>query len=387
MKVLLVEDYTPLCEAVSQGLREEGFAVDVATDGDTGLWHATASDYDVVILDLMLPGMDGLTVLKRLRKSGRDTHVLILTAKDTTEDRVRGLDLGADDYLVKPFAFRELLARVRALVRRKYHTKDPTLRVADLEIDTTARTVRRAGRRIELSPRFLGVVKWIGVRKGDTVTNGQVVVLLDDAEYKARLKEAEGRLAGAKASVEKAELDYGRAMKLSQDRVESKEAEDAARIRLDSARAAMKEIEGQYDLARTYLDWTVIRSPINGVVLEKLVDPDELVVPQSFGGTRGPSTALISVADPRDLQVEIELNEANVAKAFLGQKCRVSPEAYPEKTYQGYVVEMAPEANRQKGTLEVKVQIRNPDRFLTPELSAKVDFLADDTTPALPSSR
>src|SRR3989454_954761 len=112
--------------------------------------------------------------------------------------------------------------------------------------------------RIELSPRFIGVVKWIGVRKGDTVTNGQVVVLLDDAEQKARLKEVEGRLAGAKASVEKAELDYGRAMKLSQDRVESKEAEDAARIRLDSARATMKEIEGQYDLARTYLDWTVI---------------------------------------------------------------------------------------------------------------------------------
>jgi HlyD family secretion protein len=211
--------------------------------------------------------------------------------------------------------------------------------------------------------------------------------LLDDAEYKARLKEAEGRVAGAKAAVEKAELDYGRAMKLSKDRVESKEAEDAARIRLDSARATVKEIEGQYDLARTYLDWTVIRSPINGVVLEKLVDPDELVVPQSFGGTRGPSTALISVADPKDLQVEIELNEANVAKAFLGQKCRVSPEAYPDRTYEGYVAEMAPEANRQKGTLEVKVQIRNPDRFLTPELSAKVDFLAADATPTPQSSR
>src|SRR5437016_239426 len=174
MKVLLVEDYTPLCEAVSQGLREEGFAVDVASDGDTGLWHATASDYDVVILDLMLPGMDGLTVLKRLRKSGRDTHVLILTAKDTTEDRVRGLDLGADDYLVKPFAFRELLARVRALVRRKYHTKDPTLRVADLEIDTTARTVRRAGRRIELSPREYALLELLAERAGEVVTRTDI---------------------------------------------------------------------------------------------------------------------------------------------------------------------------------------------------------------------
>ena len=174
MKVLLVEDYQPLCEAVSQGLREEGFAVDIASDGDTGLWHATASDYDVVILDLMLPGMDGLTVLKRLRKSGRDTHVLILTAKDTTEDRVRGLDLGADDYLVKPFAFRELLARVRALVRRKYHTKDPTLRVADLEIDTTARTVRRAGRRIELSPREYALLELLAERAGEVVTRTDI---------------------------------------------------------------------------------------------------------------------------------------------------------------------------------------------------------------------
>jgi DNA-binding response OmpR family regulator len=174
MKVLLVEDYTPLCEAVSQGLREEGFAVDIATDGDTGLWHATASDYDVVILDLMLPGMDGLTVLKRLRKSGRDTHVLILTAKDTTEDRVRGLDLGADDYLVKPFAFRELLARVRALVRRKYQTKDPTIRVADLEIDTTARTVRRAGRRVELSPREYALLELLAERAGEVVTRTDI---------------------------------------------------------------------------------------------------------------------------------------------------------------------------------------------------------------------
>jgi len=235
--------------------------------------------------------------------------------------------------------------------------------------------------RIELSPRFLGVVKWIGVKKGDAVTNGQVVVLLDDAEYKARLKEAEGRLAGARAAVEKAQLDYGRTIKLSTDKVESKEAEDAARIRLDSARAALKEMEGQYELAETYLKWTVIKSPIDGVVLEKLVDPDELVVPQRFGGTRGPSTALISVADPNDLQVEIELNESDVAKAFLGQKCRVSPEAYPDKIYDGYVAEMAPEANRQKGTLQVKVPIRHPDRFLTPELSAKVDFLARDMAP------
>jgi len=239
--------------------------------------------------------------------------------------------------------------------------------------------------RIELSPRFLGVVKWIGVKKGDAVTNGQVVVLLDDAEYKARLHESEGRLENAKVAVDKAELDYKRARELVRQSVEMQKMEDDARLQLNSARASVHEIEGQLELMKTYLDWTVIKSPINGVVLEKLVDPDELVVPQSFGGTRGPSTALISVADPNDLQVEIELNESDVAKAFLGQKCRVSPEAYPDKVYEGYVAEMAPEANRQKGTLQLKVQIKNPDRFLTPELSAKVDFLTGNNTSAQPA--
>jgi len=241
--------------------------------------------------------------------------------------------------------------------------------------------------RIELSPRFLGVVRWIGVKKGDAVTNGQVVVLLDDAEYKARLHETEGRLANVKVAVEKAELDFKRASELVRQNVEMQKMEDDARLQMASARATVKEVEGQLELIKTYLDWTVIKSPINGVVLEKLVDPDELVVPQSFGGTRGPSTALISVADPKDLQVEIELNEADVAKAFLGQKCRVNPEAYPDKVYEGYVAEMAPEANRQKGTLQVKVQIKNPDRFLTPELSARVDFLTGDKASAQPPGK
>ncbi|MSU20812.1 MAG: efflux RND transporter periplasmic adaptor subunit [Pedosphaera sp.] len=229
--------------------------------------------------------------------------------------------------------------------------------------------------RIELSPRFMGVVKWIGVKKGDSVTNGQVVVLLDDAEYKARLKESEGRLAYAKAGLSKAELDYDRVAKLALEKVESKQAEDDVRVRVESARASLLESQGQNELAKTFLDWTVIRSPIDGVVLEKLVDPNELVVPQSFGGTRGPSTALIALADPKDLQVEIDLNESDLSKIFLNQVCRVSPEAYPQKGYEGYVAEIAPEASRQKGTLQLKVQIRNPDRFLTPELSAKVDFI------------
>ncbi len=229
--------------------------------------------------------------------------------------------------------------------------------------------------RIELSPRFLGTVTWIGVKKGDAVTNGQVVVLLDDAEYKARVHEAEGHLATAKANVDKAKLDYDRIVQLNKTQTESKKAEDDARIQLELTEAATKEAQGAYEVAKAYLDWTVIRSPINGVVLEKHVEPNELVVPQSFGGTGGPSTALIAIADPKDLQVEVDLNEADLSKVFMEQKCRVSPEAYPDKTYEGYVAEMAPEANRQKGTLQVKVQIRNPDRFLTPQLSAKVEFV------------
>jgi HlyD family secretion protein len=229
--------------------------------------------------------------------------------------------------------------------------------------------------RIEISPRFMGVVNWIGVKKGDSVTNGQVVVLLDDREFKARLTEAEGQLAQARAGLAKADLDLERISQLAKTDIESKQALDDARVAVDSARALLAAAEGARDLAQAYVDWCTIRSPINGVVLEKLVDPNELVTPQSFGGTRGPSTALLAVADPQDLQVEIDMSEADLAKVSLNQKCRVSPEAYPDKVYEGYVAEIAPEANRAKGTLQIKVQVKNPDKFLTPELSAKVEFL------------
>ncbi len=232
-----------------------------------------------------------------------------------------------------------------------------------------------ARERIEISPRFLGVVKWIGVRKGDTVTNNQVVVLLDDAEQRARLQESRAQLSAAKVALEKAEVDYTRVRQLIASNVETKQLEDDARLRVESAKASIKQAEASVALAQTYLDWTVIRSPVSGVVLEKLVDQGELVTPQSFGGTRGPSTAFLAVADLKDLQVEIDLNEADVNKVSLNQPCRVSPEAFPDKSYQGRVAEMAPEANRQKGTLQIKVQVHDPDKFLTPELTAKVEFL------------
>jgi HlyD family secretion protein len=232
-----------------------------------------------------------------------------------------------------------------------------------------------ARERIELSPRFMAVVKWIGVKKGDSVTNGQVVVLLDDAEYKARLLETEGRLSNALVGVARAELDLKRTSELVRTKIETEKTYDEARLQLEAARASQQEVQGQLQLLQTYLDWTVIRSPIDGVVLEKLVDPNELVTPQSFGGTRGPSTALIAMADLKDLQVEIDVNESDLSKISLNQKCKISPEAFPDHRYDGLVAEIAPEASRQKGTLQIKVQILRPDAYLTPELSAKVDFI------------
>ncbi|MHB1306522.1 MAG: efflux RND transporter periplasmic adaptor subunit [Limisphaerales bacterium] len=243
---------------------------------------------------------------------------------------------------------------------------------ADIVLTVSGYIVNRE--RIELSPRFMGMVTWIGVKKGDVVTNGQVVVRLDPSEYTARLQEQQARLAGVKTAVEKAALAYQRVQALAASQIESEQLADDARLDLESARAAVQEIEGQIALTQTYLDWCVIRSPIDGVVLEKLVDPNELVTPQSFGGTRGPSTALIAVADTKDLQVEIDVNEADLGKVRLNQACRISPEAYLDRHYDGYVAEVAPEASRQKGTL----QILEPDHFLTPELSAKVEFLRSE---------
>jgi two-component system OmpR family response regulator len=174
MRVLVVEDYAPIQKAVAKGLREAGFAVDATGDGEEGLWYATSNDYDVVVLDLMLPGMDGLSILRRLRAEGRPTHVLILTAKDTVQDRVIGLDLGADDYLVKPFAFDELLARVRALARRAYSAKNPSIAVGDLRIETSARRVWRGDDEISLTPREYALLEYLALRAGEPVSRTDI---------------------------------------------------------------------------------------------------------------------------------------------------------------------------------------------------------------------
>src|SRR5215471_14782871 len=229
--------------------------------------------------------------------------------------------------------------------------------------------------RIQISPRFLGVVEWIGVKKGDPVSKGEVLARLDDREYKAKLVHAEGVLASAKVAVEKTELAYKRAHSLAASHVGTQESEDDARLELENSRASLQQAQGSRDEAQAYLDWCTIRSPIDGVVVERLVNPDELVMPQSFGGLGGPSTALLAVASPHELQVEIDVNESDLSKIAMNQKCLVTPEAYPDRVYKGHVTEIAPEANRSKGTLQVKVQIEAPDGYLTPELSAKVQFI------------
>ncbi|HKA90938.1 MAG TPA: response regulator transcription factor [Haliangiales bacterium] len=174
MRVLLIEDYEPLARSVAQGMREAGYAVDAAGDGEDGLARAQAGGYDAIVLDLMVPKLDGLSLLARLRRDGSHIPVLILTARDGVADRVAGLDLGADDYLVKPFAFAELLARLRALIRRRYRAPDAVIRVADLEVDVAARCVRRAGRAVTLSAREFALLEYLAHRRGQIVTRAEI---------------------------------------------------------------------------------------------------------------------------------------------------------------------------------------------------------------------
>jgi len=174
MRVLVVEDSPRLQRTIGTALRKSGYAVDLAGDGEEGLWMAESHDYDVILLDIMLPKRDGLSVLGEMRQRGKETHVLLLTARDTVPDRVRGLRAGADDYLVKPFALEELLARVESLCRRAYGTKQALITVADLEIDTLGRRVRRGGREIELSAREYLLLEYLARRRGQVVSRAEV---------------------------------------------------------------------------------------------------------------------------------------------------------------------------------------------------------------------
>ena len=169
MRVLLVEDDERIAGFVSKGLRENSYAVDVVTDGNKALYQILLNQYDVIILDVMLPGTDGFNVCREVRKSGNQTPILMLTARDAVEDKITGLDTGADDYITKPFAFEELLARLRALLRRQSKVRSSAILVSDLEIDTTARRVRRAGREIALTAKEYALLEYLARERGKVV--------------------------------------------------------------------------------------------------------------------------------------------------------------------------------------------------------------------------
>ena len=181
MRVLVVEDEPDLLSALTQSLREEGYAVDSAVEGREGLFKAQGGEYDAIVLDLMLPRMDGWSVLHELRKT-KAVPVLILTARDALPDRVRGLDAGADDYLTKPFQLAELLARLRALIRRTTGNANPVITMGDIEIDTTAHSVRQAGHPVLLTPREYSLVEFLALHKGKLVTRTAIYDHLFDEE-------------------------------------------------------------------------------------------------------------------------------------------------------------------------------------------------------------
>jgi two-component system, OmpR family, response regulator len=183
MRLLVVEDEVDLARALKKALEEEQFAVDVALDGEEALFQMTEISYDTIILDLMLPRRDGWSLLQALRQAGQRTPVLILTARDAVEERVRGLDLGADDYLLKPFALSELLARVRALIRRASGDPSPTVVLGDVRIDTAARRVSRGEDAIDLTARQYAVLELLARRRGTLVTRTMIWEhIYDEAE-------------------------------------------------------------------------------------------------------------------------------------------------------------------------------------------------------------
>ena len=181
MRVLVIEDEPDLLSALTQALREEGYAVDTATDGRNGLFKARGGEYDAIVLDLMLPGIDGWSLLRELRKT-KPVPVLILTARDALPDRIRGLDAGADDYLTKPFQLAELLARLRALIRRSAGTANPVIVIGDIQIDTTAHRVTQSGHPVLLTPREYALVEFLAMHKGRLVSRTAIYDHLFDEE-------------------------------------------------------------------------------------------------------------------------------------------------------------------------------------------------------------
>jgi two-component system OmpR family response regulator len=175
VRLLVVEDAVRMARLLERGLREEGYAVDTAPNGEDAVWFGTENPYDAIVLDLVLPDLDGFEVCRRLRAAGQWAPVLMLTARDAVEDRVRGLDAGADDYLTKPFALPELLARLRALVRRGPHERPPVLVVDDLTLDPASRLVRRGDQTVSLTPKEFALLEYFMRHPGEVLTRTRLI--------------------------------------------------------------------------------------------------------------------------------------------------------------------------------------------------------------------
>ena len=286
-----------------------------------------------------------------------------------------------------------------------------------------------AHRKIQLTAKVVGKVAWIGVEKGDLVQEGQVLVRLEDAEYRAQAQQAEGQLASllaqlseleagsrpeeiarananlarAQADLKNARINLDRVRKLFEEEVlprqdldnaQSRFEAEAARVeslakeadlvrlgpreeQIESMRGRVKQARGQLALRRTFLDSTVIRAPITGTILEKAVEQGEFVT-TSFVGDRGAKGYVVTLADLNDLQVELDISQDDFSRLSMDQKATLSTDAFPDRSYRGYIAEIAPEANRQKATVQVKVQVADPDSFLRPEMNAQVAFLAPE---------
>ncbi|AEE15077.1 two component transcriptional regulator, winged helix family [Thermodesulfobium narugense DSM 14796] len=183
MRLLIVEDEKTLANLIKKGFEEEGYAVDVTYNGEDGLFFAKNNIYDAIVLDIMLPIIDGISLLKELREQNISTPVIILTAKDSVKDKVLGLDSGSDDYLTKPFSFEELLSRVRALIRRRFATSSPIIKISDLVIDTAQKTIKRGNKRIDLSAKEYALLEYLALNKNKVISRTSIIEHLYDEDF------------------------------------------------------------------------------------------------------------------------------------------------------------------------------------------------------------
>ncbi len=183
MRLLIVEDEKTLANLIKKGFEEEGYAVDVAYNGEDGLFLAKNNIYDAIVLDIMLPIIDGISLLKELREQNFSTPIILLTAKDSVKDKVLGLDSGSDDYLTKPFSFEELLSRVRAIIRRKFAASSPIIKICDLAIDTAQKTVKRCNKIIDLSAKEYSLLEYLALNKNKVINRTAIIEHLYDEDF------------------------------------------------------------------------------------------------------------------------------------------------------------------------------------------------------------